>query len=275
VSELAGLIDQGTVAPRLWFYTNYHCNLTCRYCLTGSSPKARRRVLEPHRILALADEAIGLGFRCFGVSGGEPFLNPWLPRLARELARRAPLVLLTNGTLFTPRLLREVEPLADADVELQISLDSADAIENDDMRGPENFAKVVEAIPQLVERGITVRVATTIDKELPHDMNRLCELHRSLGVDDDHHIVRPIVHRGRATEHSLGIPAGLPQLFPELTVTADGAFWSPFGATARGDALDTELLLTRQIEPLVRPLEALLGQVRGLPPGTDADLGIR
>ena len=275
MSELSGLIDQGTVAPRLWFYTNYHCNLTCRYCLTGSSPKARRRVLEPHRILALADEAVGIGFRCFGISGGEPFLNPWMSGLALELARRAPLVLLTNGTLFGPRTLREVEPLADADVELQISLDSADAIANDEMRGPENFEKVVEAIPRLVERGITVRVATTIDQDAPHDMERLCRLHRSLGVDDDHHIVRPIVRRGRAVENGWGIQAGLPELFPELTVTADGAFWSPFGATARGASLDTELLLTRQIEPLARPLDALLSQVRGLPPGTDANLGIR
>ncbi len=274
---LEELIDQGTVAPRLWFYTNYHCNLACSYCLTGSSPRAARRVLDPDRIVRLADEAVALGFRSFGISGGEPFLNTWLPDVAMELASRRPLVLLTNGTLFTPKLLRRVAPFADAPIEVQISLDSADPLENDAMRGPENFAKVVAAIPQLVGRGVTVRVATTLEEgsdrsELP----RLCALHRALGVDDDHHIVRPIVARGRAVEQGLGIPAHQPDLFPELTLTADGAFWSPFGATARpGSPLDTELLLTRQVEPLVRPLRALLEQVRGRPPGTDANLGIR
>ena len=50
-AELRHLIEQGTMAPRLWFYTNYHCNLACDYCLTGSSPRAKRRILEPDRIL--------------------------------------------------------------------------------------------------------------------------------------------------------------------------------------------------------------------------------
>jgi len=144
------------------------------------------------------------------------------------------------------------------------------------MRGPENFDKVVAAIPELVARGITVRVATTLERESGHDLDRLCALHRRLGVDDDHHIVRPIVRRGRAVERGLGIPAGQPELLPELTLTADGAFWSPFGATARpGHPLDTELLLTRQTLPVSRPLEALLAQVRGRPAGGDVDLDIR
>jgi MoaA/NifB/PqqE/SkfB family radical SAM enzyme len=274
--ELVELIAQGSVASRLWFYTNYHCNLTCDYCLTGSSPRAPRRALDPALMLRLADEAVELGFAAFGISGGEPFLNPWLPDVATELARRLPLVLLTNGTLFTPRLFARIGGFAELPLEIQISLDSADPIENDTMRGPENFRRVVAAIPRLVDRGITVRVATTVAEDAPNDLPRLCELHRSLGVDDDHHIVRPIVARGRAAERGYGIPAALPDLFPELTVTADGAFWSPFGATSRtGAALDTELLLTRQIEPVARPLEVMLSQLRGRPPGTDANLGIR
>jgi MoaA/NifB/PqqE/SkfB family radical SAM enzyme len=274
--ELDRLIEQGTMAPRLWFYTNYHCNLACSYCLTGSSPRAPRRALEPDRILRMADEAVELGFRCLGISGGEPFLNPWLPCLAVELARRLPLVVLTNGTLFTPRLLARTATFAAVPLEVQISLDSADPIENDAMRGPENFAKVVDAIPRLVAQGVTVRVATTVADDAPNDLPRLCELHRRLGVDDDHHIVRPIVARGRAVQHGLGIAAGLPDLFPELTITADGAFWSPFGATARpGAPLDSELLVTRQIEPVARPLEVMLSHLGGQPPGTDANLGIR
>ena len=185
-------------------------------------------------------------------------------------------MLLTNGTLFTRRMLRRVEPFAALPIEVQISLDSADPDENDAFRSPDNHRKVVAAIPALVDRGITVRVATTLDRDAPNDLPRLCELHRALGVDDDHHIVRPVVSRGRATEHGMGIEAGQEQLHPELTLTTDGAYWSPFGATSRdGRTLDTELLLTRQIEPLQRPVAAMLEAVAGLPPGTDAELGIR
>lgn len=277
MSELGALIEQGSVGPRLWFYTNYHCNLACGYCLTGSSPRAPRRLLDPERIVRLADEAVELGFASFGISGGEPFLNAWLPDVAVALAKRRPLVVLSNGTLFTRRLLDRVAVFAEHPIEVQISLDSAQPVENDAMRGPRNFASVVAAIPRLVERGITVRVATTLARDAPNDLPRLCELHRELGVDDAHHIVRPIVTRGRAVENGLGIVAGQRELFPELTVTADGAFWSPFGATSRdGVTLDTELLLTRQIEPLARPLGALLDQLRDRPPGADpAAIGIR
>jgi MoaA/NifB/PqqE/SkfB family radical SAM enzyme len=276
MTRLADLVAEGRVGSRLWFYTNYHCNLTCQYCLTGSSPRAPKRTLAPERILRLADEAVALGFTQFGITGGEPFLNPWLPDVAVELSRRAPLVLLTNGTLFAPRLLRQVAPFAGHPVEIQISLDSADPAENDGFRGPGNHRKVLEAIPRLVEQGITVRVATTLDRDAPNDLERLCALHRALGVDDDHHIVRPIVTRGRAALHDMGIPARQAQLFPELTITADGAFWSPFAATSRdGARLDTELLLTRQIEPLRRPLDAMLDEVHGLPDGADVDLSIR
>ncbi len=276
MTALRELIAEGRVGRRLWFYTNYHCNLACSYCLTSSSPRAPRRVLGAERIERLADEAVEAGFTCFGITGGEPLLNPWLPELATAVARRAPLVLLTNGTLFTRRLLDRVAPFADHPIEVQISLDSADPAENDAMRGPENHRKVVEAIPQLVARGVTVRVATTLDPDDASDLPRLCELHRSLGVDDHHHIVRPIVSRGRAVEHGYGLAAHQPELFPELTLTADGAFWSPFGATSRdGKSLDTELLLTRQIEPLHRPVDAFVAAVSGLPSGNDANLGIR
>src|SRR5262249_46033492 len=82
------------------------------------------------------------------------------------------------------------------------------------------------------------------------ELERLCSLHRSLGVPDDDHVIRPIVRRGRATDNGMGIAASPDDLFPELTITADGSFWSPFGPTVSGGRLDTDLMVTRRIEPL-------------------------
>lgn len=275
-SALGGLIAEGRAGGRLWLYTNYHCNLACAYCLTGSSPTAPRRVLDPAALLRLADEAVALGFTGLGISGGEPLLNPWLPEVAVALSERLPLILLTNGTLFTPRRLREVAAFAGRPIEVQISLDSADPIENDAMRGPENFARVVEAVPRLIALGVRVRIATTLDRDAPNDLPRLCALHRALGVADADHVVRPVITRGRAETGGLGVAAGRVELWPELTVTADGAFWSPFGATSRdGTRLDTELLLTRQTSPLRVPADALARAVGARPEGDDAYLGIR
>ena len=276
LSAFEELLEADAIGDRLWLYSNYHCNLTCDYCLTGSSPRSARRELGAERMVRLADDALEVGFRRLGVTGGEPMLNTFMPEVALELAARLPLVLLTNGTLFTPRLLRRVAPFADAEIALQISLDSADPIENDTMRGPENFVKVVRAVERLVDAGIAVRIATTVSGQTPGELERLRSLVAGLGVAAEDHLVRPIIARGRAAEHGLGVAAGQPELFPELTITSDGAYWSPFGSTATpGRPLDTEMLLTRQIEPLSRPLGVLVAQLRATPPSEDALIGIR
>ena len=278
MSALATSLEAGRLTPRVWFYANYHCNLRCSYCLTESGPGVPRRELGPERMLALAREARDLGFTELGVTGGEPFLLDYLPELLGEMARILPVLVLSNATVFNARRLRALEPLADLPVRIQISLDHPDPVENDAMRGPENFAKVVRAVPELIARGIGVRIATTLedpDAVDPAESERLCALHRSLGVPDEDHIVRPIIRRGRADTGDLGVAAGFEQLDPELTITADGAFASPFGPTVRGGRMDTDLLVTRTIAPLRRPAEALAGVVEGSPPGTDTRLGIR
>ena len=191
------------------------------------------------------------------------------------LSERLPVVALSNATLFEGSRLEALAPLGGADVAIQISLDSADPIINDAARAPDNFAKVVEAIPRLIERGIEVRIATTVDDPDADDLTRLCELHRGLGVSDDHHIVRPIVRRGRAVDHDLGVDATNADLPAELTVTADGAFWSPFGPTVHNGVVDLDLLITRTTDPLAVPAGALLALVEARPAGADQTLNIR
>jgi MoaA/NifB/PqqE/SkfB family radical SAM enzyme len=268
-------VAAGRLPGRVWLYANYHCNLTCTYCLTESGPRVPARELGPERMLAIAAEAASLGFTELGVTGGETFLLPWLPETLAAMAAHLPVLVLTNGTLFGGRRIERLAPMAGARVALQISLDRPDPIANDAMRGPANFRKVVEAVPRLVDRGIRVRIATTVDTIADAELERLCALHRALGVGDDDHVIRPIVHRGRAVSEGLGVTVGPADLPPELTITADGAFWSPFGPTVRGGTLDTDLLITRTTRPLTVPAGALLRLLGERPAGQDATLNIR
>jgi len=275
VSAVAEAIEEERIGGRLWMYANYHCNLRCAYCLTESAPGVERRLLAPEVMLERAREARDPGFTGLGVTGGEPFLLDWMPELLAELL---PVVALSNATLFSGRRLAALEPLAGLPVHIQISLDRPDPEPNDEMRGPENFAKVVAAIPELVGRGVGVRIATTLEDPAaydPEERDRLCALHRSLGVADADHVVRPIVHRGRAAVNDLGVDAGFGDLEPELTLTADGAFASPFGPTVRGGRLDTDLLVTRTTAPLSVPAAALARVAGAREGGRDSRLGIR
>jgi len=69
-------------------------------------------------------------------------------------------------------------------------LDRPDADVNDEMRAPDNFSKVVTAIPALVARGIKVRIATTVESIADAELDRSCALHRDPGVLDSEHIIR-------------------------------------------------------------------------------------
>ena len=250
MTAVAEAVAAGVIGGRLWLYSNYHCNLECSYCLTESGPRVLRRELPVERLEELAAEAAQVGFNSLGVTGGEPFLVRGLPAALAGMARQLPTLVLSNGTLFTARLIAQLAPLAGLDFAIQISLDSAEPDVNDEMRGPLNFAKVVAAIPRLRAAGIKVRIATTSDGLDPDALARLCDLHRSLGVPDEDHVVRPVIRRGRAAERGLGVAVERNDLPAELTVTADGAYWSPFGPTVRAGRLDTDLLVTRTTRPL-------------------------
>ena len=150
-------------------------------------------------------------------------------------------------------------------------------IMNDEMRGEENFAKVTDVIPRLVDAGVKVRIATTVEPDrLDRDQHdRLCALHRSWGITDDDHVVRPVIHRGRASEEGMGQSLDYYQFPAELTFSVNGAYWGAFGPGFTNGRADTDLLLTRTIDPVAVPAAALQRMASGRPQGADTQLGIR
>ena len=275
-SAFDAAVAEGRVGDRLWIYPTYHCNLACVYCLTESSPRiADRRTLSREVMARAVSEAKELGYGCVGFTGGEVFMLPWFAEALVELSTILPTLTLTNGTLFTDSLLRRLDPLAELDAALQVSLDSDDPVRNDAYRGQGNFRQVMESIPRLRERGIRVRIATTVEDQTPDELERLCELHRALGIGDDDHVVRSVVRRGRAVTEKMGVDLGPTDALPELTITADGAFLNPFAPTVLEGRTDLDLLLSRQIVPLDVATERFLRVAADQPAGADVVRNIR
>ena len=102
----------------------------------------------PSSSIELADQGRAMGFTSLGVTGGEPFLVGEMPELLLRLGDVAPVVVLSNGTLFSGKRLERMRPLGERDVRVQISLDRSEAVANDEMRGPENFRKVRRGYPE-------------------------------------------------------------------------------------------------------------------------------
>ena len=256
--DLVQLIEEGRCSGRVWLYSNYHCNLECSYCLTESAPTVPKRALSQEKLVSLTEQVKEQGFTAIGVTGGEPFLLPWMIDSLVEISNILPVTVLTNGTLFQGRLLKAMKKLASENIFVQLSLDSPDPFKNDLFRGKTNFEKVVKAIPLLIERGIQVRISSTLQDSSEEEREKLMQFLVSLGVKPEDHVIREVVTRGRAEVTNMGVTAPLEQLPPELTLTSVGAFYSPFGPTYKNGILQTDLLLTRTIDPVTTPLQALL-----------------
>ena len=225
---------------KLWLYTNYDCNLRCSYCVAKSSPNAPRRALGFANVQRLVDEAVDLGFSEIFFTGGEPFiLNDIHEMLAYSSARLRTSVL-TNAMILRGPRLDKLCAIANDNLVVQVSLDGGCPEDHDAYRGKGSWQKTVDGIQLLQERGFRVRLSTT---ETPANSARLsdvCEFHRSLGIPDEDHFVRPLAKRGYSRE---GIDLNMNNLVPEVTVNLDGVFWHPLST-------DSDMQVSRSLFPL-------------------------
>ncbi|MHB8532884.1 MAG: radical SAM protein [Solirubrobacteraceae bacterium] len=225
----------GTAAfpPRLWVYTNFHCNLTCEYCVVASSPRARRRELGLERFRALVDEALREDFLELYVTGGEPFLERDIGAMLEYAGERIPTVVLTNAMLFTGGRRRELARLAALELAerlvIQTSLDGALAATHDGWRGAGSHARAIDGIAYARQLGLSLRVAMTETPQNREEIEELRELLGGIGVAGEDFAVRPLVRRGFAAEEPSAIAVDDALIAPELTVTADGVHWHPIG----------------------------------------------
>ena len=226
--------------PRLWLYTNFHCNLACSYCSVASSPQARKRSLGLERVKALVDEAVTEGFTEVYLTGGEPFLEPDIVEMVLYATERLDVVLLTNGMVYQGWRLEQLKRLAGRErLVLQTSIDAASAAGHDANRGLGSWRKAMDGLRLAVGLGLPVRVGMTETPDNGHEVEPLRALLAGMGITGKDFAVRPLVARGFS---QVGAEIADDNTVPELAVTADGVHWHPAGAD-----LDTspDMLLAR------------------------------
>lgn len=240
-------VEEGRpVGSRLWLYLNFDCNLACDYCCVRSSPKAPRRALGLEGVRRIAAEAPAAGTREMFVTGGEPMLLPDIGEILSTLCAALPTTMLTNGMLLSGRRLDSIASLPRDRLALQISLDSPDAALHDLHRGAGTWRRTMDGVAAARALGIRVRLAATVPDEAAEEAFRAF-LDRE-GVPAEDRVVRRVALRGMAQE---GMALSRADLWPEVTVTADGVWWHPVGAD------DQDLRVTDEIFPLERAFAAV------------------
>lgn len=225
---------------KLWIYTNYDCNLRCNYCVVRSSPNAPRRAIGAANASRLVDEAVALGFTEVFFTGGEPFILPDIYNMLAYSSARIRTSVLTNAMLLRGPRLEKLSAINNDNLIIQVSLDGATAAQHDAYRGKGSWDKAVEGIELLLARGFTVWLSTTETPANSAHLDDICALHRSMGIPDERHFVRPLARRGNSRE---GLEVHRGNLAPEITANLDGIFWHPLST-------DADMQVSKRLFPL-------------------------
>jgi mycofactocin biosynthetic radical S-adenosylmethionine protein MftC len=152
VTALTDQMKAGLDAPIcLTWELTYACNLACVHCLSSSGRRDPRE-LGTEEAMAVIDELARLQVFYINIGGGEPMVRTDFFELLEHATRNGVGVKFsTNGSMITPE---KAARLAAMDyVDIQISIDGADAATNDPVRGEGSFDAARRAMDNLAAAG--------------------------------------------------------------------------------------------------------------------------
>ena len=150
--RLGDELKRGLDAPIcLTWELTYGCNLACIHCLSSSGRRDPHE-LSTEQVFALVDELRRLQVFYVNIGGGEPTIRPdFYDVVDRCVASGVGVKFSTNGSTITPE--RAARLAASDYVDVQISIDGADAETNDAVRGDGSFAAARRAMEHLASAG--------------------------------------------------------------------------------------------------------------------------
>jgi mycofactocin radical SAM maturase len=156
VTKTESLVDQlhgGLDAPIcLTWELTYACNLACVHCLSSSGRRDPRE-LSTEECLAVVDELRRLQVFYVNIGGGEPMLRrDFFDVVEYATTHQVGVKFSTNGTHLDRTAARRLAAMDYLDV--QISIDGADAAVNDAVRGDGSFDAAIAAMDNLAEAGV-------------------------------------------------------------------------------------------------------------------------
>ena len=172
---------QGLESPIcLTWEVTYRCNLRCAHCLSSSGDE-REGELTHAEARRLIDEWAEMKVFYINVGGGEPLSRPdFVELMDYTLERGIGVKFSTNGTLLDDEKVAWIASHGDR-LDLQISVDGADAETSDALRGNGSFKRAVRAMDRLAARDIPFKVNATVTKHNVHQLDDLYGLTTSRG----------------------------------------------------------------------------------------------
>jgi mycofactocin radical SAM maturase len=197
-TSLRDRFTQGLQAPIcLTWELTYACNLACIHCLSSSGRRDPAE-LSTAEALTLIDEMAAMKIFYVNIGGGEPMIrHDFFELIDHATEVGVGVKFSTNGTRLDAA---KAERLAKSDyVDVQISLDGADAATNDALRGPGSYDAAIGAMERLAEAGFgEFKISVVMTGQNVPQLDRFAELADRYGAQLRLTRLRP---SGRAVEH--------------------------------------------------------------------------
>ena len=148
----------------------YACNLACVHCLSSSGRRDPKE-LSFNELVGVVDELAAMKVFYVNIGGGEPMIrSDFMDLLDVCLDRGVGVKFSTNGSRLDAA---KAARIAASDyLDVQISLDGADAVTNDVIRGEGTFDTAVAAMDRLAEAGMEgFKISVVATKASMHQLD--------------------------------------------------------------------------------------------------------
>jgi MoaA/NifB/PqqE/SkfB family radical SAM enzyme len=185
----------------LWLNTGTLCNLACATCYIESSPVNDALVyLSLAEAESFLDEAVALGAREIGFTGGEPFMNrDIVPMMRAALDRGFELLVLTNAMRPMRRFEAALLGIPEAErgrITFRVSLDHFTPAIHDVERGAGSWEKAVDGLRWLAAQGFGVAIAGRRIGEEAEERAGYEALLAGIGISVRHLVLFPTMDSG-------------------------------------------------------------------------------
>lgn len=155
----------------VWEIT-YACNMRCQHC--GSScGQPLPDELTSEEALSLCDDLGKMGMVRLTLSGGEPFLRPDWPKIAKRLTQNGIVVNAISNAWFIDEALVD-QAFANGIVNIGVSLDGYGNT-HDTIRKQGSWKRSINALSLMQQKGMPTVVCTSVNKKNLADLGRLKE----------------------------------------------------------------------------------------------------
>jgi mycofactocin radical SAM maturase len=175
--------ERGLAAPIcLTWELTYACNLACTHCLSSSGRRDPNE-LTTAEAKGLIDEIAAMQIFYINVGGGEPMIRrDFFEIVEHAVAQKVGIKFSTNGTRIDEDAAKRLAAIDYLDI--QISIDGADAVTSDQIRGEGSYDAAIRAMENLRAANFgQFKISVVMTKQSIEQLDQLEQLARTYGAE--------------------------------------------------------------------------------------------